>query len=153
MRFLTVVAAALVLALAGCSSTATDSPAPGPTEAQIVVPDTADGKACAAWYQAEVAMLQAVAAIQLSSSSTVLTNAFNTRRNELLAAYSAARDSAENADLKALFDTGLNTDSKMYFHIDTVTDADIQGALKSVENLIAGCATVGFDASGIFGAD
>lgn len=142
-----------VALLSGCVTGGVAAvPTTSATPNEPVVPDTADGKACSAWYEAEVGMLSAVSAIQVSGTSNTLANAFNRGRNELLAAYTAARDSAENADLKAAFDTGLNTDAKLYFETNSATDADFQAALQSVQNVIVACTAAGFDSSGLFGS-
>jgi hypothetical protein len=136
-----------LVALAGCATT-TGEATPTPTATAA----TGDGLACGLWAEAEIAMFQAVSAVQAKGASGDVATAFNARRNELLAAYAEAKKDAESADLKALLDTGLNTDAKMYYDLGAATDAQIQTALQTVEQIVATCKIKGVDVSTVFGS-
>lgn len=131
-----------VVALTGCAPTV----------------DEGDRQACTVWSEAQQAMVQTVAIIvELSKDPAGLTedvaNEFNTKRNQLLAAYDEAKKVATSDDLKSALETGLDKDSIVYYDLAGATDARIQESLAAVGTIVASCATAGIDVSGVLGTN
>lgn len=137
---LTAVSVASVVALTGCSTTA----------------DPGDQQACTVWSEAQQAMVQTVAIIvELAKDPAGLTedvaNEFNTKRNELLAAYDQARELATSEDLKAALEAGLDKDSVVYYDLAGATNERIQESMAAVGTIVATCAAAGIDVSSVLG--
>ena len=143
-RLITALSVASVVALTGCTA----APAADP----------GDQQACQVWSKAEQNMVQTVAIIvKLASDPAGLTDAaateFNTKRNELLAAYDQAKKLATSEDLKAALDEGLNKDSVVYYDLAGATNERIQASMDAVRTLVTTCATTaGVDVKGLLGA-
>lgn len=137
---LTAISVASVVALTGCSTTA----------------DPGDQQACTVWSEAQQAMVQTVAIIvELAKDPAGLTedvaNEFNTKRNELLAAYDQARELATSEDLKAALEAGLDKDSVVYYDLAGATNERIQESMAAVGTIVATCAAAGIDVSSVLG--
>jgi hypothetical protein len=140
--FLTALSIASVVALAGCAG--------------VTPADPGDQKACEIWSKAEQAMVQTVAIIvEIAKDPAKMTNnvvtEFNTKRNELLAAYDEAKKVATSKDLKAALETGIAKDSAVYYDLAGATNERIQESLAAVTTLVATCTTIGVDVSGVLG--
>lgn len=140
---LSAISLATVVALTGCTATAVD---PG------------DQEACTIWSEAEQAMVQTVAIIvELAKDPAGMTedvaNEFNTKRNELLAAYDKAKEVATSPDLKSALETGIDKDSVVYYDLAGATNERIQESMAAVATIVATCATVGIDVSGVLGTN
>lgn len=140
---LTSLSIASVVALTGCSATAVD---PG------------DQEACTIWSEAEQAMVQTVAIIvEIAKDPAAMTedvaNEFNTKRNELLAAYDQAKKVATSPDLKSALEAGIDKDSIVYYDLAGATNERIQESMAAVATIVATCATVGIDVSSVLGTN
>lgn len=101
-------------------------------------------------------MLQTVAVIfKLAQEPGGLTeNAmkeFNTKRNELVAAYDKAKKLATSADLKNALQTGIDKDAAIYFNIAAASNERIKTSQDAVAAIITQCAAGGIDVSSILG--
>lgn len=139
---LSTVSVAAVVALTGCSATPAVDPG--------------DHEACTLWSKAEQAMVQTVAIIvELSADPAGLTEdvatEFNTKRNELLAAYDEAKKTATSQSLKDAFDNGLNKDSVVYYDLAGATNERIQESMNAVSTIVATCGVAGVDVSSVLG--
>ena len=139
---LTVVSIASVVALTGCSS--------------VPAADPGDQQACQIWSKAEQAMVQTVAIIvELAKDPATMTEdvatEFNTKRNELLAAYDEAKKVATSPDLKAALEEGINKDSVVYFDLAGATNERIQESMAAVSTIVSTCAIAGVDVSSVLG--
>ena len=139
---LTAVSIASVVALTGCSS--------------IPAADPGDQQACQIWSKAEQAMVQTVAIIvELAKDPATMTEdiatEFNTKRNELLAAYDEAKKAATSPDLKAALEEGINKDSVVYFDLAGATNERIQESMAAVSTIVSTCAIAGVDVSSVLG--
>lgn len=134
------ITASAVLALSACSAPA----------------DPGDQKACELWSKAEQSMLQTVAVVyKLAQEPGGLTEAataeFNTKRNELVAAYDAAKKAATSDELKNALQSGIDTDAIIYFNIAGATNERIQASKDAVAAVIQQCAVGGIDVGSILG--
>ena len=139
---LAAVSVATVVALTGCSA--------------IPAADPGDKQACEVWSKAEQAMVQTVAIIvKLAEDPAGLTEdvatEFNTKRNELLAAYDQAKKLATSKDLKAALEDGINKDSVVYYDLAGATNERIQASMTAVSAIVATCAVAGVDVSSVLG--
>ncbi len=133
---------ATVVALTGCSA--------------IPAADPGDKQACEVWSKAEQAMVQTVAIIvklaeDPAGLSEDVATEFNTKRNELLAAYDQAKKLATSKDLKAAFEDGINKDSVVYYDLAGATNERIQASMTAVSTIVATCAVAGVDVSSVLG--
>ena len=140
--FLTAVSIASVVALTGCSSTPAVDPG--------------DQQACQIWSKSEQAMVQTVAIIvELAKDPATMTEdvatEFNTKRNELLAAYDQAKKVATSPDLKAALENGINKDSVVYYDLAGATNERIQESMAAVSTIVSTCAIAGVDVSSVLG--
>ena len=139
---LAAVSVATVVALTGCSA--------------IPAADPGDKQACEVWSKAEQAMVQTVAIIvKLAEDPAGLTEdvatEFNTKRNELLAAYDQAKKLATSKDIKAALEDGINKDSVVYYDLAGATNERIQASMTAVSAIVATCAVAGVDVSSVLG--
>jgi len=142
-RILAVLALSSVAVLAGCSGT-------------TAAVDPGDKEACTVWSTAEKAMLQTVAVIvEVAKDPAGLTEnvatAFNTSRNELLVAYDKASKLAKSKDLKDALETGLDTDSVLYYDLAGATQARMQASIAAVGKVVSTCLVAGIDVSSVLG--
>lgn len=140
--FLTAVSIATVVALTGCAG--------------LPAADAGDKEACEVWSKSEQAMVQTVAIIvEIAKDPAGLTEdvatEFNTKRNELLAAYDQAKQVATSPDLKAAFENGIDKDSVVYYDLAGATNERIQESMAAVSSIVAACAVAGIDVADVLG--
>ena len=140
--FVTAVSLASVVALTGCSA--------------VTPVDPGDQQACTIWSKAEQAMVQTVAIIvELAKDPAGLSEdvatEFNTKRNELLAAYDEAKKVATSEDLKTALENGINKDSVVYYDLAGATNERIQESMAAVSTIVATCGVAGVDVSDVLG--
>lgn len=139
---LAAVSFATVVALTGCAAT--------------TAVDPGDQEACITWAKSEQAMLQTVAIIfKIAQDPAGLTNdvaeEFNTKRNELLAAYDSAKKVATSTDLQQALDNGINKDSVIYYDLAGATAERIQESRDAIAAVVTQCTLSGIDVSEILG--
>lgn len=139
---LTAVSIASVIALTGCSG--------------VPAVDPGDKQACEIWSKSEQAMVQTVAIIaEIAKDPAGMTNdvavEFNTKRNELLAAYDQAKKVATSPDLKAALEAGIDKDSVVYYDLAGATTERIQASMAAVSSIVSTCAIAGIDVAGVLG--
>jgi hypothetical protein len=120
--------------------------------------DAGDKEACEIWSKSEQAMVQTVAIIvELAKDPAGLTEdvatEFNTKRNELLAAYDQAKKVATSPDLKAALENGIDKDSVVYYDLAGATNERIQESMAAVSTIVAACAVAGVDVADVLGTN